>query len=89
MRSFQIEDIALSGIIRIICVVSENGDLGITSLARKAGMTHKDVANYVQRLERIGLVKDIRNKNSRIIHWVFKKMEIRFEKEVGISLTCN
>jgi len=89
MHSIQIEDIALTGIIRLISVVSENGDLRITSLARKAGMTHKDVANYVQRLERIGLVEDIRKENSRIIRWGIKKMEISFEKEVGIVLVCN
>jgi len=66
--------------IRVLEIVSREGAISITSLARKSGLNHESVDGAVRCLAGAGLLLDEYQGKSRIITPNFRKCDVLFTR---------
>ena len=75
--SFNIEELASRGIIRVLEMVCQHGPLNMSSLIRKTGLDYSLVNVHVKKLTKLGLVEDKRYDNIRMIKPGFQQLKIQ------------
>lgn len=74
------------GRIRVLGVVSESGELNISEVARSARMNHSDVEGHLEKIKKMGLLREKHFGNIRIFETAFRTVVVRFEKGQGVSM---
>jgi len=74
------------GRIRVLRVLSENGELCISHIARSACLNHYNTKTHLEKLEELGLIREKHFGPIRIFEIVFNKIVVRFEKGQGVRL---
>ena len=74
------------GRIRVLRVLSENGELCISHIARSAGLNHYNTETHLEKVEELGLIREKRFGPIRVFEIVFNKIAVRFEKDLGVRL---
>ena len=83
------EDLASRGLIRILSILSEYGELNITQLARVSGLNYNSTRVHCETLKKLGLVREKQYGRIKIIEVVFDSFTIRFEKDEGLSMEIS
>jgi DNA-binding transcriptional ArsR family regulator len=75
------------GRVRIMKVLTENGELNISEIGRRTGLNYSSVNRHLSKLEELGLVKEKRYGKVRIFETQFRELIIRFEKKRGLNIS--
>jgi len=74
---------------RVLRVITENGELSITHIARSAGMNHSDVNGHLEKLKEMGLIREKHFGPIRIFDTTFNRFIVRFDKDEGVTLESD
>jgi len=74
---------------RVLSVLTENGELSITHIARSAGMNYSAVNGHLEKLKEHGLILEKRFGPIRIFDTTFDRFIVRFEKDEGVTLESD
>lgn len=74
------------GRIRVLRVLSENGELNITEITRRTGMNYTSVERHLVKFREMELLREKRYGKIRIFEAVFKKITLSFERGRGLRI---
>jgi len=66
--------------------VVENGKLNISNIARKSGINHGDTSNHLEKLKKIGLIKEENINKTRFFEPTFDTLVVRFRRGISTHL---
>ena len=68
------------GVIKVLSVLSEHGELNISAVSCRTGLNHGSVDNHLRDLMRLGLVLEKRYGSIRIFEARFRALRVVFQK---------
>jgi len=80
MGDMVLEVMGSKGMIRVLLVMSESGELNISGVSRRTGLNHYTVQRHLEKLMRLGLVQEKRYGKIRIFEVCFRVIRVVFER---------
>ena len=77
------------GRIRVLRALVEEGEMNISSLARRTGLNHTAVDRHCEKLRKLGLIREKRYGKIRILEVDFHEFEVHLKKGYGLDLVFN
>ena len=74
------------GRIRVLRVLTENRELNISEIGRRAGMNYTSVERHLEALTDMGLLKEKRYGKIRIFEITFDRIFISFDNQKGVRI---
>ena len=76
-------------IIWVLDIVAEESPINISRLARKTGLGYKPTKQNIDKLVKIGIIKEILKEKERIIVFNINKLSYHFVKHEGMRVTIE
>jgi DNA-binding transcriptional ArsR family regulator len=73
------------GRVRILGVLTENGELNHSSICRRVGMGYTNVNIHLEKLKELGMIREKNYGNIRMFEIAFDEVNIRLKRHQGID----